>query len=288
MMTETKKLFDIKLLIISIFSSFVSSFIVTNLLIPCGLYSAGFSGICRIVTDVFNDYIHIDLNYAILYFVLNFIACLFTFKYIGKKFTIYSVIQFSLTSVFCYFLKPIFTVDNLLLFVIFGGILNGISSGLCLRFGFSTGGIDFISVYYSSKHNKSFWNIAFIINVCILVVAGLLYGVTICMYSIIFQYFSTEMIKQMHNRFTYKTINIITKFPDEVSSEIVKHIRHGITEIKTEGYYSKTDSTMLYMVVNSFQYLEIVRIVKDVDPHAFINVIDTKEIHGNYYQKPLD
>ena len=149
-------------------------------------------------------------------------------------------------------------------FVIFGGIINGLSCGLCLRFGFSTGGMDFISVYYSSKHNKSFWNISFIINVCILAIAGLLYGVTICMYSIIYQFFVTIMIKQMHNRYTYKTLTIITKIPEEVSSEITKNVRHGITEIKSEGYYSKTDSTMLYMVVNSFQYLQIINIVKDV------------------------
>ena len=151
------KIFDLKLLVISIFSAFISSFIVTNLLIPCGLYSSGFSGICRIATDLFRDFANIELNYAILYFILNLIVCIFTFKYIGKKFALYSAIQFTLTSLFCYFLNPIIEVDDLLLFVIFGGIINGIGCGLCLRYGFSTGGMDFISVYYSSKHNKSFW-----------------------------------------------------------------------------------------------------------------------------------
>ena len=219
---------------------------------------------------------------------MNAVACIFTFKYIGKKFTIYSVLQFSLTSLFCLFLKPVVEVEDLLLFVIFGGIINGLASGLCLRFDFSTGGTDFISVYYSSKHNKSFWNYAFIINTSIIVIAGILYGVTICMYSIVYQFFVVTMIKLMHNRYTYKTITIITKMPDEVSEEIIKNVRHGITEIKTEGYYSKSDSTMLYMVVNSFQYLNIVKIVREVDSHAFINIQDTKLVIGNYYQKPLD
>ena len=240
------------------------------------------------MTDLFRDLANIELNYAILYFLLNFIVCIFTFKYIGKKFTLYSVVQFTLTSLFCYFLKPILIVDDLLLFVIFGGIINGIGCGLCLRYGFSTGGMDFISVYYSSKHNKSFWNYSFLINVIILCIAGLQYGVTICMYSIIYQFFVTIMIKQMHNRYTYKTLTIITKKPEEVSTEITKNVRHGITEIKSEGFYSKTDSTMLYMVVNSFQYLQIIHIVNAAVPYAFINVIDTKEIYGNYYQKPLD
>ena len=120
-------------------------------MIPCGLYSSGLSGVCRIVTDLLRDLANFELNYGVLYFILNFIVCIFTFKYIGRKFTFYSAIQFTLTSVFCYFLKPIFVVDDILLFVIFGGIINGIGCGLCLRYGFSTGGIDFISVYFYTK-----------------------------------------------------------------------------------------------------------------------------------------
>ena len=287
-MTKTNNYFDIKLIVISLLCSFVASFLVVNILIPCGLYPAGFSGICRLTTDLVKDYANFELNYAIMYFSLNLIACLFTFKYIGKKFSIYSALQFTLTSIFCYFLKPLFVVEDVLLFVIFGGIINGIISGLTLRFGFSTGGTDFISVYYSSKHNKSFWNQTLFVNICVIIIAGMMYGITVCMYSIIFQFFTVTMIKQIHNRYTYKTLTIITKIPENVSQEIIKQVRHGITEIKSEGYYSKTESTMLYMVVNSFQYLQIINIVKKVDPKAFINVQETKEIYGNYYQKPLD
>ena len=129
---KNSKLFDIKLILIAVLSAFTSAFIVNNLLIPCGLYSSGFSGVCRIVTDLFRDFAHIEINYAILYFVLNLIACIFTFKFIGKKFTIYSVIQFTLTSILCFFLKPVIDVEDLLLFVIFGGIINGIGCGLCI------------------------------------------------------------------------------------------------------------------------------------------------------------
>lgn len=291
-MNYFKKYFDIKLLFLAIFSSLISSFIIVNIVQIAKLYPSGFSGISRIITDICFDYFNFRVNYSIIYFVLNFIACILCFKYIGKKFTIYSAIQFTFCSIFVQILKPIISFnqlnDNLLLFVIFGALINGISAGLCLRSGFSTGGIDFISVYFSHKYNKNFWNYAFGINAFILVLAGLLYSVEKCMYSIIFQYFTVTMIKQMHNRYTYKTLYIVTKLPDEVSSEIVKHVRHGITEIKTEGYFSKTESTMLYTVVNSFQYREIIKIVKEIDKHAFINIQDTKEIEGNYYQKPLD
>ena len=75
---------------------------------------------------------------------------------------------------------------------------------------------------------------------------------------------------------------------NEVADEIQRNIRHGITEINAHGHFSNSDTTMLYTVVNSFQYRNVVQIVLSVDPHAFINVQKTSEIYGNYYQKPLD
>ena len=90
---------------------------------------------------------------VIEYFVLNLIACIFTFKFIGKKFTIYSVIQFTLTSILCFFLKPVIDVEDLLLFVIFGGIINGIGCGLCLRYGKTPA---FVNVDKSIEQRKYF------------------------------------------------------------------------------------------------------------------------------------
>ena len=84
------------------------------------------------------------------------------------------------------------------------------------------------------------------------------------------------------------TLTIVTKYPEEVSNAILKSIRHGITEIHATGFYSKQDTTILYSIVNSFQAKEVVKIVLETDPHAFINVQKSEAIFGNYYQKPLD
>ena len=125
-LTMIKKYFDIKLLIVAIFSSAVTSLIVVNLIVPCKLYPAGYSGISRIISDISLDYFNFEINYSIIYFVLNLLSCALCFKYIGKKFTIYSFIQFSLTSLFTFIFKPLnipFDFENdLLLIIIFGGI----------------------------------------------------------------------------------------------------------------------------------------------------------------------
>ncbi|MBR0461399.1 MAG: YitT family protein [Erysipelotrichaceae bacterium] len=286
-MTKNKYI-DIKLLLIAVISALVQSFAITSFSIPASLYPAGFSGISRITTDILKDYGNILISYSVFYLSINILATLFFFKRIGKKFAVYSVIQFTLVACFTSFFKPLLSIDERLLMAIFGGILNGFGVGLALSSNFSTGGIDFISVYFANRYKKDIWNYIFIVNVVILAIAGLVYGFETALYSIIYQYTSTNMIKMLHQRYTHKTLTIITSDPERVSEEILKHVRHGITEVNATGYYSHENKTMLYTVVNSFQYKEVVKIVLQIDPHAFINVQDTEAIYGNYYQKPLD
>lgn len=283
-----KKLFDLKLLLIAVLSAIIHSIAITSFSIPASLYPGGFSGISRLSSDLFRDFLKIDIKYAYIYFTLSILATLFVFKRLGKKFAIYSVLQFTLVSIFTTFMKPFIVLNEEFLYCIFGGLLNGLGVGLALAYNFSTGGFDFLSIYFADKFKKSMWNYTFAINVCILIIAGLIYGWERSLYSIIYQFCSTEVIKKLHKRYTQKTLTIITKHPNEVADEILKSVRHGITEIKAEGYYSHSDETMLYMVVNSFQYRSVVRIVMTIDKHAFINVQNTDEIYGNYYQKPLD
>lgn len=280
--------FDFKLLSIAVISAIIHAFAIINFSIPANLYPAGFSGISIISTDVLKDFANVLIPYSVVYFSLNIITTIFFFKKIGKKFALYSIIQFTLVAILAYFIKPMISIDDRLLMSIFGGIINGLGVGLALSYNFSTGGLDFLSVYFANKYKKDIWNYIFAINVSIILIAGVVYGFKTALYSIIFQYTSTNMIKLLHQRYTHKTLTIITDKPDEVSNEILKSIRHGITELNATGFYSHKSKTMLYTVVNSFQYKEVVKIVLNIDPKAFINVQNTEAIFGNYYQKPLD
>ena len=283
----TKNL-DLKLLLLSCLSAFVHSFAIVNFTIPAALYPSGFSGISRLISDISTDFFGINLSYSILYFSFNVLVSLFVFKKIGRKFTIYSIVQFTLVSIITNYLPRNFFVSDMLLLSVFGGIVNGLAIGIALTFNFSTGGFDFISVYFSNKFKKDIWNYNFLFNVMIILIAGYLYSWERALYSIIFQFCSTQVIKMLNHRYTFKTLTIITKHPDAVANAILKDFRHGITEVSAKGYFSKEDTTMLVSVVNTFQYREIVKVILATDPHAFINVQNTREIYGNYYQKPLD
>ena len=179
-------------------------------------------------------------------------------------------------------------LEDPLLVAIFGGLINGFGISIALTQGASSGGTDFLSIYYSNKFHRSMWDYVFAFNCLMIFAAGLLYGWEIAAYSIIFQYTSNLIISKRHKRYTHQAIIIVTKRPDEVIDSILKNVRHGITKVEAKGAYQGDDQTMLYTVVNAFQTNEVVKYALQGDPKAFIETRNTLNIYGNYYQKPLD
>ncbi len=271
-----------------VLSAFVYSIAMTNFSKVGGIYPGGFAGISRITVDLFEKYFNIEIPFGVLYFLMNIGPTYLVYRYIGKRFTIYSILQYTLVSFFTAIIPQFMYLTDPLLIAVFGGLFNGLGIGIALRNNASSGGTDFIAIYVSNKYNRPIWNYIMIGNGVLLTFAGMMFGWDRALYSIIYQFVSTQVVKQLHERYRMETLTIVTKIPDDVVANILKHTRHGITEIHSHGAFSDTDNTVLYMVINSFQRHQVVKSILDVDPHAFINVQETTMIVGNYYQLPLD
>ena len=269
-------------------SAFIQSFALTSFSVPNKIYPSGVTGMARLLSDVLKDYADINLPYFYIYLITNIILAVLVYKYIGKLFTIFSVLQTTLVSVFSSFLPAFTILEDPLLISIFGGLINGFGVSLALAHNASSGGLDFLSIYYSNKYHRSMWNYVLCFNCLLIFIAGLLYGWTIAAYSIIFQFVSNYVIQHMHKRYTHQAIIIVTQNPDAVIDSIMKNVRHGITKISAKGAYQGNDETILYTVVNTFQTAEVVKYALEGDPKAFIETRKTLNVYGTYYQKPLD
>ena len=100
-----------------------------------------------------------------------------------------------LSSVMTDLIPKIAITYDVLLICIFGGIINGAAVSICLFVGASAGGTDFISIYFSEKRGIDTWNFIFMANICILITAGVLFGFDRALYSIIFQFCTTQLIQ---------------------------------------------------------------------------------------------
>ena len=101
-------------------------------------------------------------------------------------------------------------------------------------------------------------------------------------YSIIYQYVSTQAINIFYRHYEARTIFIITTKPEEVSSAMINNTGHSSTKFDGIGSYSKNKKSMLYTVVTQPEVRQITHIIKKCDPEAFINVMKSNEIQGNF------
>ena len=122
------------------------------------------------------------------------------FKYIGKKFAVFSIINIILTGLVVDFFPYYEITYDLLLTSVFGGIINGFATALCFRMDATTGGTDFISAFFSKKYGIDTFNYVFLGNTILLIIAGLIYGWEKSLYSIIYQYATTQVLHLLYRR----------------------------------------------------------------------------------------
>lgn len=284
---KNKKIRFIFSIIAVIMSSLLQTYVIKAFINPSNLLSSGFTGFAILIDKITSLYgIHISTSIAIL--VLNIPVALVCYKSISKKFTILSSIQFALTSIFLNFLtfEPLF--QDIVLNVVFGGFLYGLSVVIALKGSASTGGTDFIALYVSNKINRSIWEQVFVFNALVLCIFGYMFGWIYAGYSIVFQFIVTKTISTFHNRYDRVTLQITTTNPEMVIDHYVGAYRHGISCIQGYGGYSKKNMYLLHTVVSSYEVNDIAHLLREVDPYVIINVLRTEEFYGGFYIAPID
>ena len=253
-----------------------------------GILPGGFTGIAVLTNRLTGDFLNINVPFALVFWALNIPPTLLVFKSVGRKFTILSMINIFLVG-FLVDMMPLFWVTHdILLVVLFGGLLAGCGSVLTLRASASGGGSDFIAICFSNKYHKPFWNYVFACNAVLILISGLIYGVELALYSVVYQFVVTQVINLFHNRYKLVTLSIITAIPEEVSNAVFAVSQRGITRFDGVGMYSKNQKSMLYMVVSEVEAENIIKLVKEVDQEVFISESKSRRVVGNFYQKPFD
>lgn len=284
MKTEAKE--SIKKILVICFASFLMALNIKSFVRTGGLYPGGATGLALLIQRAADMFLHITIPYTIVNILLNAIPLYIGFRFIGKKFTMYSCLMIVLTSVLTDIIPGYAITYDTLLISIFGGLINGFVIGLCLHMNATTGGTDFIAIYLSEKKEIDSWNVVLGINVVILAAAGVLFGWDKALYSIIFQYTSTQVVHILYRKYQHETLFIVTNKATEVYEVISKMSNHGATIMEGEGSYEHQERKIVYSVVSSAQSKSIIREVKKADPHAFVNAIKTEQIAGRFYQKP--
>ena len=252
------------------------------------LFPGGATGLTILIQRAAEMFFDVTIPYTVVNLLLNALPIYIGFRFIGKKFTAYSCLMIVLTNILTDLIPGYVITYDTLLISVFGGIINGFVIGLCLLVNTSTGGTDFLSIYMSQKKGMDSFNMVLGINIVILSIAGLLFGWDKALYSIIFQFTSTQILHTLYKKYQQQTLLVVTNRPKEVCEEIYKVSHHGATIIQGEGSYEHCERYMIYSVVSSAESKNVVAGVKTIDPTAFVNVMKTEQLYGRFYQAPND
>ncbi|MBN3490910.1 YitT family protein [Acholeplasma equirhinis] len=274
------------------------------------MYTGGIPGIAQLLRDLIKYTFGVDMSGWEGLFLGGFIIAanipilILGWFGVSKKFVIYSLIsvliQATMLGYIPYVDLGLSSPAQALTATILGGILVGIGAGGALRYGTSTGGLDIIAQYVALKKGQSVGFISMIMNIAIAVFGGLITsgkifdennmpivaGVVIS-YTILRLIVSTVMIDRLHTGYQFVKVDIVTNNANEIVTDILTKIYRGVTMINVQGGYTKTDKTMIVVVISSYELTSMIQMINQVDKKAFIVCSPVKAVYGNFKKKTI-
>lgn len=279
---------DGKRIIVICFASVVMAINTKTFVRTGGLYPGGVMGLTLLIQGIFEKFLQVSIPYTAVNLLLNMLPIYIGFRFIGKKFTLYSCLMIVLNGILTDIIPGVIITYDTLLISVFGGMISGFCISLCLMVNATTGGTDFLAIFLSEKKGVDSWNLILGINIVILTFAGVLFGWDKALYSIIFQYVSTQVLHMLYTKYQKQTLFIVTNKAKEVCDAINIVSMHGSTILEGEGSYAHQERDIVYSIVSKEEGKAVIHAVREADPEAFINAIRTEELSGRFYQKPTE
>lgn len=280
-----KKVFKPTLRLFSILiGSLISAVAVNEFLIPHHLLSGGVGGIALIIQYI------TDISAGALILIINIPIFIIGIREIDRDFITYSFIGTVSLSLLLIALKNItifsfLRVDDIMLASIFGGVLNGMGSGIVFRNRGSMGGTDIIAVIVKKHKSINIGTVLFLANIGVIIAGSFLNGIKPAMYTLISMYISSVVLDKVQEGFNRrKSVLIVSSKEDEVASAIMKNIHRGVTFLEGEGAYTGAQRRIIYCIVTTTQLAQLKQIVESVDSQAFLSISDTAEVLGKGFR----
>jgi len=249
-------------------------------LLPNEIVFGGVSGLSIIV----KDFIPLDPSTFIM--ISSLLLLVVSFLVLGKEKTKGSVVGSILFPIFVDLtanINNIIQIDtsNLLLSIIFSGVIYGFGAGLVFKAGFTTGGTDIINQIISKYGHVSMGNAMLMSDGLIVLGGGFFFGATKLMYAIIVVYIIGLMTdKVLLGISNSKAFYIITDEDEKIRDYLMNELHHGVTIFNVKGGYTNKKDEVILCVVPTNEYYKVKEGIHEIDENAFFVVCDAYEVFG--------
>ncbi|WP_110929063.1 YitT family protein [Bacillus massiliglaciei] len=271
---------ELKKAVIVIIGALLNAVAMNLFLIPAKVYASGFTGLAQLLSSLIGSFAPFNISTGILLFLLNIPVTIIAWKKVGKSFTFYSFLSVALMTLFMEIIPVTEVSKDILLNAVFGAVIAAVGVGITLKYGASTGGMDIIAMLLSRMKDRPVGTYLFILNGVIIVTAGMIYGAEKALYTLVTLYASTRVVDAIHTRHEKLTAMIITKKSEELRAAIHAKLVRGITVVPAKGAFTNEDKDMLLIVITRYELYDLEKIIQEVDPQAFTNIMETTGILG--------
>ena len=178
--------------------------------------------------------------------------------------------------------SEMFFIPDYFLNTVVAGVIYGVAIGLIFKSGATSGGSDIISMILHKYTKISLGTLVLIVDSCITLTTLLAFKqIRLPIYSIILIVIESKVIDLIVDGIkTYKTVFIVTEKVDEVRNFILNDMKRGGTVFAGTGLYQGAERKMLYVTLDRTDLVKLKSNLRDLDPMAFVNVIESSEIMG--------
>lgn len=259
----------------------------TFFMLPNSIVSGGLTGIAMII----NKFTGFPIGTMV--FIMNLPLFAYAWKKFGKNFIIASFFGTMMSSAFVDLLTAagIKATDDAMLASIVGGVIKGSGMGLIYYAGGTTGGIDIVVKLLRRKYfNTNLGTIMLALDAVIIAVYALTFKIyESAMYAVIAIYVTSRTIDVVLYGFDVSSIfYIISEKCDEIASELVNGFHRGATFLDAEGAYSHRKERVIMSVLKKTQIADARRMIRKVDPNAFVIVTDAKNVFGQGFDEIVE
>lgn len=256
-------------------------------LLPYQITTGGTTGISAII------YYATGFPIQWSYFLINAVLMTFAIKVLGPKFSIKTAYAIVMLTFLLWFLQLVMVDDNNLplqlvgpgqdfMACVIGAILCGLGLGLVFNNNGSTGGTDIIAAIVNKYKDVTLGRMimicdVFIITSCYFVFNDwrrVIFGfVTLLIIGFVLDYIINSSRQSVQ-------FFIFSKEYEKIADRITKETHRGVTVLDGVGWYSQNNVKVLVVLAYKRQSLDIFRMVKDLDPNAFISQSSVIGVYG--------
>lgn len=274
-----------------IFGCMIMAFGMVMFTIPNNIAPGGLSGLATALSYLISETVGVSIGVGILTFAMQVPIIIIAMKVFGLKAlitTVITAVAYSGSIELVSLIPNLYThTDNLLLAAVMGGAAIGLGVAILFMRGLATGGTDTVSMVLRVKFPRiRAGSLMMTVDAVVVLVAVIIFGdIEVALYSGISIFVMGKVIDAVMQGFDYaRVFFIITDRAEAILHALAEEMGRGVTEIRVRGGYTHEDKKMLMTVARKGEVSLTLKLIKRVDPGAFLIMFNATEVIGKGFK----